>query len=95
MTAVYNQAKRSPCVMRFHIAAEGGWDVGVSTGLMLAALLAWLGYSIAFGILISLAGAAAVFVLLHRYYARHSAEAIDATLLAREFQTQPGEVVNM
>ena len=95
MTAVYNQAKRSPCVMRFHIASEGGWDVGVSTGLMLAALLAWLGYSIAFGILISLAGAAAVFVLLHRYYARHSAEAINAALLAREFQIQPGEVVKM
>jgi hypothetical protein len=37
MTAVYNQAKRSPCVLRFHIAAEGGWDVGVTSGLCLAA----------------------------------------------------------
>jgi DHA1 family inner membrane transport protein len=28
MTAVYNQAKLSPCPFRFHIAAEGGWDIG-------------------------------------------------------------------
>ncbi|WP_374578772.1 MFS transporter, partial [Phenylobacterium sp.] len=28
MTAVYNLSKRSPCPLRFHIAAEGGWDVG-------------------------------------------------------------------
>ena len=58
MTAVYNQAKRSPCVMRFHIAAEGGWDVGVTTGLSLSAMLVWLGFSIAHTILLSLVGAA-------------------------------------
>ena len=33
MTALYNQAQRSPCVMRFHIAAEAGWDVGGMAGL--------------------------------------------------------------
>ena len=81
MTAVYNQAKRSPCVLRFHIASEGGWDIGVTTGLLLAALVTWQGYSIGFGILISLAGAATVAVLLHRYYTRHNAETIDASLV--------------
>jgi DHA1 family inner membrane transport protein len=95
MTAVYNQAKRSPCVLRFHIAAEGGWDIGVSTGLSLAALVTWLGYPIAYGILISLAGAASVFILLHRYYARHNAETIDAALAVGEFQIQPGEAPKM
>ncbi|HTP76103.1 MAG TPA: MFS transporter [Rhizomicrobium sp.] len=95
MTAVYNQAKRSPCVMRFHIAAEGGWDVGVSTGLMLAALLIWFGYSMAFGILLSLGGAASVFVLLRRYYADHAAETVDAALSAGEFQIQPGETLKV
>ena len=32
MTAVYNLAKASPCPFRFHIATEGGWDVGCAGG---------------------------------------------------------------
>ena len=95
MTAVCNQAKRSPCVLRFHIAAEGGWDIGVTTGLSLAALLVWLGFSTAFGILISLFGAATVFYLLQRYYADNPSEAIDATLDTGEFQIQAGEVTKI
>jgi DHA1 family inner membrane transport protein len=91
MTAVYNQAKRSPCVLRFHIAAEGGWDVGVTSGLSLAAYLTWLGFPIAYGILISLAGAASVFFLLQRYYAGHAAERVDSTLVIGEFQVQAGD----
>jgi hypothetical protein len=91
MTAVYNQAKRSPCVLRFHIAAEGGWDIGVTTGLSFAAVLVWLGLPIAYGILISLVGAITVFYLLHRYFAAHPSEAIDATLDTGEFQIQAGE----
>src|SRR4029453_15964329 len=39
MTAVYNQAKRSPCTLRFHVATEGAWDVGAASGCLLAALL--------------------------------------------------------
>jgi DHA1 family inner membrane transport protein len=79
MTAVYNQAKRSPCVMRFHIAAEGGWDVGVSTGLSLSALLVWLGIPVAQTILLSLVGAAFTLTLLRRYYAAHPSETVDAS----------------
>ena len=30
MTAIYNEAKASPCPLRFHFAAEIGWDVGGS-----------------------------------------------------------------
>jgi hypothetical protein len=84
MTAVYNQGKRSPCVLRFHIAAEGGWDIGVMTALLLAAAITWSGYSIGFGILIAMAGAATVGVLLHRYYTRHNAETIDASRVQPE-----------
>jgi MFS transporter len=80
MTAVYNQAKRSPCVMRFHIAAEGGWDIGISSGLALAALMVWLGRPIGNTVLIALIGAAIVFVILRRYYAEHRGEAIDLAL---------------
>jgi hypothetical protein len=79
MTAVYNTAKRSACVMRFHIAAEGGWDIGVSTGLSLAAFLVWLGVPVAWTILISLVGLTFVFALLQRYYTQHPAESVDAS----------------
>lgn len=92
MTAVYNQAKRSPCVLRFHIAAEGGWDVGVATGLCLAAAVTWYGGSLSFTILMALIGAAFVFVLLQRYYAAHPSETVDAALESGEFQTQVGEI---
>jgi MFS transporter, DHA1 family, inner membrane transport protein len=68
-TAIYNQAKRSPCPLRFHIAAEGGWDLGgASAGLFAAGLLA-LGVPLAACILLSLPGALASFILLRRYYA--------------------------
>jgi hypothetical protein len=89
MTAVYNQAKRSPCVLRFHIAAEGGWDVGICSGLCLIALLIRLGLPIGATIAISLAGALCSFVLLRRYYARHAMELIDASL------DQPEEAVKI
>lgn len=68
MTAVYNQAQGSPCVLRFHIATEGGWDAGGAGGCLLAAGLLAMGASFAAAILISLAGAAAAFLLLRRYY---------------------------
>jgi hypothetical protein len=68
MTAVYNQAKGSPCVLRFHIATEGGWDGGAAARCLAAALLLWAGAPIAFGVLLSLFGAAAIFALLRHYY---------------------------
>ena len=56
-------AKRSPCALRFHVATEGGWDVGgASCGLIAAALLA-SGVPIGACILLSLIGAAAAFLL--------------------------------
>jgi hypothetical protein len=71
MTAVYNQAKRSICTLRFHVAAEGSWDVGAASGCLLAALLSALGAPISVALLLPLPGAAALFVLLRRYYADH------------------------
>jgi hypothetical protein len=68
-TAIYNQAKRSPCALRFHIAAEGGWDLGgAGAGLIAAGLLA-AGAPIGACILLSLLGALASFLLLRRYFA--------------------------
>ena len=68
MTAVYNQAKRSPCALRFHIAAEAGWDTGAAIACLAAAILLWAGVPLSFGILLSLIGAVAIFALLRRYY---------------------------
>lgn len=70
MTAVYTMAKSSPCSLRFHVAAEGGWDIGGSAGLLSAALLVHLGLPLSYGVLLGLAGAAASFVQLRRYYAQ-------------------------
>jgi DHA1 family inner membrane transport protein len=80
MTAVYNQAKGSPCALRFHIAAEGGWDVGAASGCMVAAALLWAGAPISLGILLSLLGTAAIFTLLRRYYGEISLKALPPLL---------------
>lgn len=73
MTAVYNLAKRSPCVLRFHFVAEGAWDLGGGFGCLAAAVLTALGAPLAAGILLSLAGAVATLALLRRYYGRPAA----------------------
>jgi hypothetical protein len=72
MTAVYNQAKRSPSILRFHVAAEGGWDLGGSSALLLAALIVHLGLPLSYGLLLSLAGMTAAFLQLRRYFLRVS-----------------------
>ena len=69
MTAVYNQAQRAPCTLRFHVATEGGWDIGAASGLLIAAFLIWHGVPFPLVLLLPLIGLAAAFVQLHRYYA--------------------------
>jgi DHA1 family inner membrane transport protein len=71
MTAVYNQAKRSPCTLRFHVVSEGGWDVGNTLACLLAAALIALNVPYAVTILTAIPGAAISFVVLRRYYARN------------------------
>jgi MFS transporter, DHA1 family, inner membrane transport protein len=80
MTAVYTQAKRSPCVLRFHVMTEGGWDLGGASGLFLTALLLMLGVPLWACILLSLAGVAWLAMLLRRYYAGRIDAAAAATL---------------
>ncbi|HEX4741678.1 MAG TPA: MFS transporter [Caulobacteraceae bacterium] len=69
MTAVYNQAKLSPCPLRFHMAAEGGYDVGCGGGLLVAATLLWAGAPMRLVLLAPLIGVALMAVMLTRYYA--------------------------
>jgi len=77
MTAVYTLAKRSPCTLRFHVATEGGWDVGGATGLLAAALATGLAMPLSASILLSLAGVAAIIIMLRRYYTNSPATATD------------------
>jgi DHA1 family inner membrane transport protein len=69
MTVVYNQAKSSPCPLRFHVATEGAWDLGCAGGSVTAALLYILGAPLSVGILLSLAGVVPLFVVLRQHYA--------------------------
>jgi hypothetical protein len=71
MTPVYNLAKTSPCPLRFHIAAEGGWDVGCFTASLMAAALSAAGVSLSVAILLALPPVTAIAVLLRGYYARN------------------------
>lgn len=71
MTAVYNQAKRSHCALRFHVATEGGWDVGGASAALITAALLSRNAPLSAGILLALIGACASFLLLRRYYEGH------------------------
>ena len=68
MTAVYNLSKGSPCPLRFHVATEGGWDAGGAAACVITAVMVSQGVPLAAGVLMSLAGAAAAYILLRRYY---------------------------
>jgi MFS family permease len=42
---VYTLARQSPCPLRFHIVAEGGWDMGTCLSCLAAAALLQAGFS--------------------------------------------------
>ena len=89
MAAVHNQAKRSACTLRFHVATEGAWDVGCGSGCLVAALLSALGV-LSVAILLSLLGALALFVLLRRYQ-----RAIPVTMVAAPDPLAQNAIVNL
>jgi hypothetical protein len=70
MVPTYNLAKLSPCALRFHVAAEGGWDVGCAAGCLTGAFLVARGATLGAVIPIALLGAAGQVFLLRRYYRR-------------------------
>jgi hypothetical protein len=56
--------------LRFHVATEGGWDLGGAAGCVAAATMSALGAPLSSAILLSLAGAALSLLVLWRYYAQ-------------------------
>ncbi|MDB5648744.1 MAG: transporter, partial [Hyphomicrobiales bacterium] len=41
MSLIYDRAKQSGAVYRFHFAAEAGWDAGAASGCLIAAATVW------------------------------------------------------
>jgi hypothetical protein len=73
MTAIYNEAKASPCPFRFHFAAEIGWDIGGVLACGVAAALCASGAPLQAVILLALPMVALqAFVLDASYAARKS-----------------------
>lgn len=70
MARVYNLSKASPCPLRFHIATEGGWDLGCGLGCLAAALFTWAGLPFSASMLAGLAAAAVASLLLTGSYGR-------------------------
>lgn len=82
MTAIYNEAKASPCPFRFHFAAEIGWDVGGALACLIAAALCACEVPLQAVIVLALPMVAfQAYVLDSSYAARKSAIAVLGTEL--------------
>lgn len=75
MTAIYNEAKASPCAFRFHFVAEGGWDIGGTAACLIAAAAWEVGVPLRIILLFGLAGVVVQGVLLRRRYDAHASAA--------------------
>jgi MFS transporter, DHA1 family, inner membrane transport protein len=75
MTPIYNTARQSPCVLRFHVATEGAWDLGAIAALTATSVMVALGAPPAAGILLAFVGLALAFGPLDRYYAARQIQA--------------------
>jgi DHA1 family inner membrane transport protein len=72
MTALYNDAKRAPCPLRFQFAAEACWDIGGALACLAAAALCLAGGSLQTVILLALPAVAVQAALLNGRYHAHS-----------------------
>lgn len=69
---VYNQARRSACPLRFHVVAEGGWDMGMAFGCGLAAAMVYMGFGFFWPLALGVVGCGlGYFVLVHAMGSKH------------------------
>ena len=54
MTAIYNEAKASPCPLRYHLALEAAWDAGAILACLAAAAVLSFGASLQLVIVMAL-----------------------------------------
>lgn len=74
LAPVYNTAKGASCVLRFHIVAEGGADLGCMSASLLAAAMTARGLPLSAVMVTSAVGAAASLWVLRGYYQRSGSE---------------------
>ncbi|MGL5010243.1 MAG: hypothetical protein ACRC6I_10195, partial [Paracoccaceae bacterium] len=65
---VYTLARQSPCSLRFHIVAEGGWDMGTCLSCLMVAALLQVGFSYHLPLAIGVLGCALGYVTLARSF---------------------------
>ena len=65
---VYNLARKSPCALRFHVVAEGGWDLGMAVGCGAGAVLLYFGFGFFWPIMIGLLGCAIGYLVMIKVY---------------------------
>ena len=69
---VYTLAQQSPCPLRFHIVAEGGWDLGTATACFTSAGLIYLGFSFFWPLMLALVACGLGYFVLTRTFAVES-----------------------
>ena len=65
---VYTLARQSPCPLRFHIAAEGGWDMGTCLSCLAAAGLLQAGFGFYLPLAIGVVGCGLGYLTLSRSF---------------------------
>ena len=65
---VYTLARQSPCPLRFHIVAEGGWDMGTCLSCLTAAALLQAGFGFSLPLSIGVLGCVLGYVTLARSF---------------------------
>lgn len=69
LAPLYAMARQSPCVLRFSMATEGGWDLGCAAASLIAAALLAGGAGFRLPLLLGLGAIAAMALMLDRWYA--------------------------
>jgi MFS family permease len=69
LAPLYAMARQGPCLLRFSMASEGGWDLGCASASLIAAALLAIGAGFQLPILLGLAAIAAMAWMLDRWYA--------------------------
>ena len=64
MSRIYNLSKASACPLRFHVAAEGGFDLGAGAGCLIAAALIHSGFGYFWPISLGLLACAGGYIVL-------------------------------
>ena len=65
---IYNLARQSGCPLRYHIVAEGGWDLGTSVSCFISAALIYAGFGFFWPLLVALFGCGIGYWVMNKTY---------------------------